>query len=235
MIPRASNGAAMSESFSLCTAIAETTLPCSFRSMTSKSAVISSGGYGNAFSTWMRTISANSPSSTVGKRSRCASTAFTGNARTTFVVPLSNGTVSSSEATPLTAHEPLCPFARTTFQPCAAGTKNTGRVSASILNLLPIDQLRNVPALAHDHLHGARDVAGAANTGNPHDLIFEGDERRKLFELLGREPERGANLLEALERTVVVRPLGGVRSGAQLEKRIHQLVVHSGQREKQVS
>src|SRR5436305_4162164 len=165
----------------------------------------------------MRTISANSPSSTVGKRSRCASTAFTGSARTTFVVPLSNGTVSSSEATPFTAHEPFCPFARTTFQPCAAGIKNTGRVSASILNLLPIDQLRHVPALAHDHLHGALHVAGAANTRNPHDLIFEGDERRKLFELLGRESKRGANLFKALERTVVFRSFDGVRSGAKLQ------------------
>src|SRR5215218_6446854 len=107
----------------------------------------------------MRTISANSPSSTVGRRSRCARTAFTGNARTTLLAPLSNDTVSSMDATPLTSQEPFCPDARTTFQPCAAGTRNTGLLSASILNLPPGDQLRNVSAFAHDHLHGARHFA----------------------------------------------------------------------------
>src|SRR3954454_1755895 len=155
----------------------------------------------------MRTISVKSLPSTVGKRSRCARTAPIGRPRISSGEPLRNGTASSRFATRRRSHAPSCPARRTTFQPCAAGIKNTGEGAVSISQLLPGNQLRNVAVFADDHLDDAFHVAGFSDTGHAQHLIPETDQRGKLFKLVHRKPESHADVIDSLEGRIVFRAI----------------------------
>ena len=214
MIPRASSGAASSESFSLCTATAETTLPSSVCSMISKSVVTSSVEYGSAFSIWMRTISLNSDCFDRRQSQPLREDRVHGQTRgRDCVVPFRCGIASSSVATSRTSQR-LCSLLRRARHSslAAAGIRKTGDAAVSISQLLPGDQLRSVASFADDHLHHARHVAGLPDADDAHHLILESDQRGKLFKLLGRKSKRNAHIVHALEVRIVFRAIDSIGS-----------------------
>src|ERR1700676_4363936 len=117
----------------------------------------------------MRTISGNSAGSTVGKRSRCASTIEIGRPSTRSSSAFNNGMAASKLASKRTSQAPLCSPERNKFQPCAVGTKNTDVGVVSILKLLPAFQLRG-NALREHHLHDSGCVAGFSHTHHSENL-----------------------------------------------------------------
>jgi len=194
MQPCSSSGAAISASCSFLIATAETTLSFSFCSISSKSVVTSSAGNGSTFSIWIRIISGNSAGSTVGKRNRWASTAATGSPRTKSSVTASNGTASFSVCSLRIFHEPFRSAERRKFQPCAVGIIKMDICPVSISKLLPADQLGNIAALSHYHLHGACNVARSSYAHNTEDLVFESDQGRNLLKLLRCKAKHSLNI-----------------------------------------
>src|ERR1700716_875240 len=134
----------------------------------------------------MRTISGNSAGSTVGKRSRCASTTEIGRPRTKSSSAFSNGTAASKLASKRTSQAPLrCPE-RNKFQPCAVGIKNTDVGVVSISKLLPRDHLRRKTDPAEHHLYDASGVARFSNAHYAKNRVLESNQTIKLLELFGR-------------------------------------------------
>src|SRR2546426_12784252 len=114
----------------------------------------------------MRTISGNSAGSSVGSRNRWASTAITGRLKTTSSSSFKSGTTSSSVRSIRTSQVPLRADERKKFQPCAVGVMNTDVDPASILKLLPSDQLGNGANFTDDHLDKVRGLTGFSHTDN---------------------------------------------------------------------
>src|SRR5712692_2049639 len=114
----------------------------------------------------MRTISGNSAGSRVGSRNRWASTAITGRLNTTSSSAFKSGTTSSSVGSIRTSQAPLRTDERKRFQPCAVGVMNTDVDAASILKLLPGDQLGTDANSAENHLDNARGLTGPSHADN---------------------------------------------------------------------
>src|ERR1700730_10036976 len=111
----------------------------------------------------MRTISGKAVGSTVGKRSRCASTIEIGRPSTRSSSAFNNGMAASKLASKRTYQAPLRSPERNKFQPCAVGTKNTDVGVISISKLLPGNHLRGKTDPAKYHLHNAGCVARFSN------------------------------------------------------------------------
>src|SRR6476659_3845490 len=159
----------------------------------------------------MRTISANSCGSTVGRRNRCATTAPSGKPRVRWSEIERSGTASSSDASGRTSHVLLESKDRTRFQHCRPGIMKTV-LGASILQLLPRYYLRNGPRFAKHDLHDARHIARFPNADNSQHRIFETYQSRQLLELVRRKTKSKANIFEGFEWRIVRRAVNSILS-----------------------
>src|SRR3977135_1405385 len=133
----------------------------------------------------MRTISGNSAGSTVGKRSRCASTTEIGRPRIKSSSAFNNGTAASKLASKRTSQAPLRSPERNRFQPCAVGIKNTDVGAVSISKLLPRDHLRRKTDPAEYHLHDARGVARFSNADHAKNRVLKARQSIEFLGLVG--------------------------------------------------
>src|ERR1700738_3068481 len=120
----------------------------------------------------MRTISGNSVGSTVGKRSRCASTSEIGRPSTRSSSAFNNGMAASKLASKRTSQAPLRSPERNKFQPCAVGVKNTDVGVASISKLLPGFHLGRKTHPSEHHLHDTGCVARFSDTHHPQNGVL---------------------------------------------------------------
>src|SRR6266567_2312089 len=98
---------------------------------------------------------------------------------------VSSGTASSNVRIMRTFQEPLPSAERKKFQPCAVGIIKTDVDVASILKLLPGNQLRNINIVspANHHLDDSHRLARFSNAYNPKHRVLKSDKAGQLLEL----------------------------------------------------
>src|SRR5215831_18270823 len=101
-------------------------------------------------------------------------------------------------------------------------------------NLLPVNQLRNIAGLSDEQLHGASYVSRFTDARDPKYRVLEYHQSSNLLKLLGRKPERGLHVIQAVERKIVGRSIDAIWTLSQFEKAIDQIIAHARQRAQHV-